>query len=89
MAKPNLKDKLYSVSHISFFENELRTVFVISNKGPMVALMRGLQELLGKGDPKAVEAFEHCESVEDAKAFAFDCDSMVDVKQYRKSESIR
>ena len=83
------KEKLYSVSYISFFNNEMKTAFVISEKGPMDALLKGLQELVGKEDAEAASAFEEeCSTVEEAKQFAFDCDSMVDVRQYRKSEAV-
>lgn len=104
------KEILYSVSQITFFENELRTVFVIGSEkeSELDILSRGLKAIqdtvisdlpedireqrlaqLESGEDEGHFAgFEECTTLADAKEQAFNMDSMVDVKRFRKSEAV-
>lgn len=93
-------EKLYAVSLINFFDNELRTVFVITSGGEMEAFKMGLVELTCDSSSDLTEeeqerlkadivgAYADCKTLADAKELSFNMDSMIDVKQYRRSEAV-
>ncbi len=84
------KERLYSVSYISFFDNEMHTAFVITSEGEMEALRSGLRQIMQvEDDNPDGTGFDHCKTLEEAKELAFNTDSMLDVKRYRRSEAIQ
>lgn len=82
------KEKLYAVSFISFFDNELRTTFQITDKGKIDALHKGMQKIFpDKSDKDMLDSFRECKTLEEAKQLAFDQDSMLHVEKYSRSKA--
>lgn len=87
------KDRLYAVSHISFFENEMRTVFVITQGDEMDALRAGFQQMfpapVDVPEDEYLTGFEECETLKEAKEIAFNMDSMVEVQRFSRSAAVK
>lgn len=82
-------EKLYAVSHISFFDNDLRTVFQISSSGTMDAFHAGMRKMFGEDEDNEdmLDSFSSCSTLEEAKQLAFDQDSMVNVSKYSRTKA--
>lgn len=98
------REALFSVSHIEFFNNELRSTFVIAdfNANLLDVLRTGLTAMAVPpteeelSDPEYDPAifdpfagFEDCVTLEDAKQAAFNMDAMVNVELFRKSKATK
>ena len=66
----------YAVSYINFYDNELKTS-IVKGDSELDALCKGVIKATGLSECDS--GFEDCGNLEEAKEFAFNMDSMVDV----------
>lgn len=85
-------DRLYAVTYINFFDNELETTFVITSGGEIEALHLGIRTILARDlnyRSKDPTGFEECKTLEEAKEQALNMDTMIDVVLYEPENAAK